>query len=113
MTNQLNQWPAQSPAQGSKATTSSAARALKRSLSRACFGALLVFVAKSPCLAEETFSLGIIRTPTNSVLNWTNPAAVLESSLSLTGAWMQVTGAVSPYSVEMTNEAAFFRLRST
>ena len=45
------------------------------------------------------------------VISWTNTSAALESALSVTGAWNQVTGAPNPYPVAPTNVASFYRLR--
>ena len=55
--------------------------------------------------------LAIAPSGTNALLTWSNSAALLERSLTLTGAWTTVEGAGSPYAVPVTNEASFFRLR--
>src|SRR5437588_3172428 len=63
--------------------------------------------------ADGILRLDITRTNSNVVLTWTNAAAALESSLALTGAWSEITGAVSPRVISPTNLASFFRLRAT
>ena len=63
--------------------------------------------------ADNTLHLGIARTNSTVVLTWTNAAATLESSPLLPGAWLDVTGAVSPRVISPTNPASFFRLRGT
>jgi YD repeat-containing protein len=70
-------------------------------------GALLL---TPPAAARADLRLGIALSGTNVVLTWTNPGALLQSSLSVTGGWQLVVGAASPYSVPATNPASFFRL---
>ena len=48
---------------------------------------------------------------TNALLTWSNSAASLEQSLTVTGTWTTVEGAISPLVVPVTNDAGFFRLR--
>src|SRR2546426_537079 len=60
---------------------------------------------------DEVLRLSITQSGSNAVITWTNVGVVLESALSVTGIWNQVTGAASPYSVGVTNAANFFRLR--
>jgi len=55
--------------------------------------------------------IGIAPAGTNALLTWSNSAASLEQSLTVTGAWSTVEGAVSPHVVPVTNEASFYRLR--
>jgi YD repeat-containing protein len=57
--------------------------------------------------------LEIAPSGTNALLTWSNSAASLEHSLTVTGAWTTVEGAASPYAVPVTNDASFFRLRLT
>src|ERR1039458_9536634 len=63
--------------------------------------------------ADIILRLDIARTNSNVVLTWTNAEATLESSPVLPGAWIDVTGAVSPRVISPTNPASFFRLRAT
>ena len=72
-----------------------------------CLFALLVAVS----LLRADLFLGITPSGTNALLTWSNSAASLEHSLTLTGAWTTVESAASPYAVPVTNEASFFRLR--
>src|SRR5882724_11332433 len=62
--------------------------------------------------ADGILRLDIARTNSSVVLTWTNTGVVLESSLVLSGAWSEVTGAVSPQVISVTNLASFFRLRA-
>lgn len=55
--------------------------------------------------------IAIVPSGTNLVLTWSNSAAALEQSLTLSGSWTTVEGAVSPYLVSVTNWASFYRLR--
>src|SRR5882724_11626847 len=63
--------------------------------------------------SNDLLRLDIAHTNSNVVLTWTNAAVALESSLALTGAWSEVTGAISPSVISPTNLASFFRLRAT
>jgi len=71
--------------------------------------ALAFLLAALPLRAD--LLLEITPSGTNALLTWTNSAASLEHSLTLTGAWTTVESAASPYAVPVTNEASFFRLR--
>src|ERR1051325_11382871 len=73
----------------------------------------LSFGAKPEVRAEGVLRLEIAPAGQGALLTWTNPAAVLEGALSVTGAWSEVSGAGSPYPVAATNAATFFRLRLT
>ena len=76
---------------------------------------VLVAIGSAPAApripAEELLHLDIARTNSNLVVTWTNSGVALESALIVTGAWMELTGAVSPQIVLPTNPASFFRLR--
>src|SRR6266568_6980217 len=62
--------------------------------------------------AIELPHLDITRTNPGVRLSWTNAAVALETSLTVTGAWLEVTGAPNPYLIPATNTAMFFRLRA-
>jgi RHS repeat-associated protein len=61
--------------------------------------------------AEGVLRLDIARTNSNVVLIWTNGGVALETSLVLTGAWNELTNAVSGLQLSPSNVASFFRLR--
>jgi len=60
--------------------------------------ALVAFVLGAFPVRGE-LRLEITPSGTNALLIWSNSAAALEQSLVLTGAWNEVTGAISPYLV--------------
>ena len=43
-------------------------------------------------------------------ISWTNPAAALQTSPNVYGPWMDVSGAISPYSITTSAAQAYFRL---
>lgn len=61
----------------------------------------------------EVLNLKISRTGTNALISWTNSGAGLQSASTVTGAWSQVPGVLSPYSVPVTTSNLFFRLSNT
>ena len=71
-------------------------------------GGVLLFgwVARS----RADLHLDISFSGTNAVVTWTNADAALQTSLTVTGAWTELTEAASPYPVPTTNPATFFRL---
>jgi hypothetical protein len=44
------------------------------------------------------------------MITWSNPAASLQTAPVVTGPWMTITGASSPYPVNSSAASAFFRL---
>jgi alpha-galactosidase len=52
-------------------------------------------------------SVSVQRSGANVIVSWAN--GFLQRANSVTGPWTDVTNAVSPYAVEMTNSALFFR----
>ena len=75
------------------------------------FAWLAVTAHGPPARADEVLRLDIAHTNFNLVLTWTNVGAALESALVVTGAWNELTGAVSPLVIAPSNFASFFRLR--
>lgn len=61
-------------------------------------------------LHSEVLSLNISQAGGNALIAWTNSAVILETASTVTGAWNQVTGALSPYVAQATNSHLFFRL---
>jgi hypothetical protein len=59
---------------------------------------------------QAQFATGHQPAGSNIAVTWTNPTAVLESSLSVNCGWGAVAGAASPYMVPFTNHASFYRL---
>src|SRR5438445_799698 len=71
-------------------------------------------LARGPCArGDEVLYLDISRSGSNALITWTNGGAVLESSLSVTGAWTELPGAFGSRLIPATNVATFFRLRET
>lgn len=54
--------------------------------------------------------LNISATGGNVTLTWTNPAFKLQADTSVTGAYTNVAGATSPYTIPASGSAQFFRL---
>ena len=64
-----------------------------------------------PGQCSSPFVLQINRQNQAVVITWDAPGAILESSVTITGSWAPVSGAVSPYTVPNTGEAQrFYRL---
>ena len=61
--------------------------------------------------AQSTLQLSVVLSNSSSVVTWSDPAALLQSSLSLAGSWITLSNAASPYRAPTTNSLRFFRLR--
>ena len=67
-------------------------------------GIQLQAVSLDPVTITPTYSGG------NLTLNWANYGSLL-SATNVSGPWVPVTGAVSPFQVSTTNAATFFRVQ--
>jgi hypothetical protein len=58
----------------------------------------------------EAPKLSVVRSGNNVVITWTG-GGVLEAADKVTGPWLEVIGATSPYSAAIAGTAKFFRVR--